>query len=621
MMGLEATAILLFIVSSPGIDRTVINEDAIEACIVLFRHHLAKNILPALNQVGHITAAATSGADGRKSKASATPTTTPSTSAKKRRRSSAASGDASIARDMRKIYKPMHKTIGLLVQIMERLDTLVQKIPLDDQPLLTISSGALISLELDPVVQTDVKIALSIHEAAIGVVTAIFRKYPRHRQIIIEDLFPIMLKLPSYKRSMRTYSVQPSSVLFPMGLQTLSQSLASTTETGAIQTITAIVLSLVQSSVVPPQILMEPGTEDENGGDPTNPAHLEVVSGLKACQSICDIFVAHLLARCSKKAEDGGASEFRPILANLIDDLLVVLLMPEYPAAEMLLMSITNRISMDLVTICNNTSKSTSVETTFLNTMLDAFGKICAAEARILKYHRERPVRIRSQTIQTVTEKCYCGKGELGASVECSRCHTKYHSLCMAMIQDTMPESWFCDACQLGRIVDFERLRNTNLGELGCSPELVDESYCMRRLLIDYLSVVSRKSGILGFQDAYEFHLARWLSELDQVQKQDRGSRTNIWPLLARLQELWDPRESSELNMSGENSLNGMLHCLSDEGRSRIMAHLAATQSQLLVSYRSQITLFVNQLIENKSSALLRRLALKAIEKVCILLS
>ena len=72
-MGLEAAAVLLFIMNSPGVDRTVISEDAIEASVVLFRHHLSKNLLPSLNQVGHITAAI--GRGGEKSQAPPTPLT------------------------------------------------------------------------------------------------------------------------------------------------------------------------------------------------------------------------------------------------------------------------------------------------------------------------------------------------------------------------------------------------------------------------------------------------------------------------------------------------------------------------------------------------------------------
>lgn len=573
-MGLEAASIVLFIMNSPGIDRSVISEDAIEACIVLFRHHLSKNVLPALNQVGHIVHSPK----------------TPTTSAKKRRRS-ADSDEVDASREMKKVYRPIYKTIGFLVQIVERLETLVQKVPLDDQPLLMISSGALLSLELDPVLQADIALAHQLHEASVGVITAIFRKYPRHRHILLEDLFPVMLKLPTYKKSMRTFTVHSSAILFPTSLQRLCQSLVPTIESGSIQTITVLILSLIQSSVVRPLVL------DEQQEQQQNSESREQTSGLVQCQAVSDVFVTHLLRRCAKKGEDGGASEFRPILANLIDDLLLILLVPEYPAAEMLLTSIANGISRELLQL----SQAKTVETTHVNTILDALSKICAAQARILRFHRERPVRNSPAT------SCYCQKMD-GTMVECEKCHSKYHSICVAMSKGTALENWYCDACQLGRVVAFEQDRNTNQEDLmACSSANVriDEAYCMRRLMIDYLSILIRNAGIVGLQDAYEFHLARWLLELKDQQI-----------LQARVAELWDPRESSVLNNDEENTLNGMLHCLSDEGRSRIMVDVAVAQSNLLLSHRSLIGLFVNQLIGNKNSALIRKLALKAIEKV-----
>jgi hypothetical protein len=192
--------------------------------------------------------------------------------------------------------------------------------------------------------------------------------------------------------------------------------------------------------------------------------------------------------------------------------------------------------------------------------------------------------------------------------VECEKCHSKYHAICVAMSKGTALENWYCDACQLGRVVAFEQDRNINQGEgMASAPanEAIDEAYCMRRLMIDYLSILTRNAGIVGLKDAYEFHLARWLLELKDQQT-----------LRTRVAELWDPRESSVLNMDGENTLNGMLHCLSDEGRSRIVVDVAVAQSNLLLSHRSLIGLFVNQLIGNKNSALIRKLSLKAIEKV-----
>jgi cohesin loading factor subunit SCC2 len=605
--GLEAASILLHIINSPAIDRRVINEDAIEGAIVLFRHNLSKNVLPALNNVGHI--------DQKDTRSAAIPTA----SAKKRRRTSAGGNMQTVIRDMKKVYKHVENTIGMTVLVMERLDTLIQKVPLDDQQILMISAGAMISMEVDPINDKFIKTTHQLHVATLGVVTSIFRKYPRHRQIIVEDLFPIMLRMPTSKKSMRTYPVRCSSVLYPEGLQSLSRSLApGNVDPHYIQTISAVVLSLVQSSVTRPTVEEAvTGVLPDVSTAQTVPPKIH--SGLTDCKATSDLFVKHLIQRCAKKGEDGGASEFRPILSNLIDDLLLVVLVPEYPAAEMILMSIANLISADMVK-ATQSKMIQNIEATYLSTAFDALGKICAAEARILKSNKDKPVR-HSATTRQPEEKhveCYCQLPEFKESslmLNCDRCYCWFHGNCVGLSRETVPSQWHCDACQLSRIVEFERDRNTNMGELGCPSGLIDQAYCMRRLLIDYLSIVSRKTGMLRVRDAYEFHLTRWIGELspdDKASEQD--PKTHSMPLIARLMEFWDPNESSNINGNG-STLSGMLHCLSDEGRSRIVIHLSSTQSNLMLSFRRQVGLIV-KLMESDSSALLRKLAVKAVEKV-----
>ena len=153
------------------------------------------------------------------------------------------------------------------------------------------------------------------------------------------------------------------------------------------------------------------------------------------------------------------------------------------------------------------------------------------------------------------------------------------------------------------------------MGDLGCPADLIDQSYCIRRLLIDYLSIVSRKTGLLRVRDAYEFHLARWIQEISPTGK-PRDPSIRFLPLIARLLEFWDPNESSSSFNTGKGAtLSGMLNCLSDEGRSRMVIHLSSAQSNLMMSFRTQVGLIV-KLMESDSSALLRKLAVKAVEKV-----
>ena len=634
--GLEAARTILFIMTSPGIDRRVVSEDAIVASLVLMRHNIAKNILPAINDCGHITAGMS------KSQLHGSPIPTK----KRRRRSSVnddggiggGSNDASTIRDMGKCYKAIFKLTGHTVLLMERFDILIQRIPLEDQHIMTLSAGALVSLELDPSTDAAVNLSHQLHVATIGMVTSIFRQYVKLRPLIVEDLFALMLKMPSGKRGMKTFPIHCSKVLNPQIACELSKSLLigatgiSSTPSSNIQPISITIMSLVQSAVIRPSV----GNTDFNNldGDNNNNSQIDtpprLTSGLGACQAVSDFFVNHLLRRCSKKGEDGGASEFRPILSNLIEDLLLVLLVPEYPAAEMIVLSIANSMYRDIIQMTSSKGGKESIATTYFNTIFDALGKISAAVARINKWNEEHAVRLELPTIRENNNNtqsaiqhldCYCNETEFGDKfmLKCDRCKAWYHGDCIGVSRDALPEKWLCDGCQFDRIVDIERDRNMNLGESGCSPDLIDRPYCMRRLVIDYLSILSLNSDLTGIKDAYEFQLARWLKELDTANaNNDNVVANDNSSLISGLIELWDPRSSPTFNV-GDNTMNskslsGMLSHLSDEGRSRMVVDFICKLSTLLTSFKSQVGRIV-KLLESPSKSV-RKLSLKAIEKI-----
>jgi hypothetical protein len=147
-------------------------------------------------------------------------------------------------------------------------------------------------------------------------------------------------------------------------------------------------------------------------------------------------------------------------------------------------------------------------------------------------------------------------------------------------------------------------------------------------LLVDHLSIVSQKTGVVGVHDAYEFHLARGIAELSSSSSEKNTADANANgavaepnrpPLVACLMELRDPRESSNMHhathLGSNKSLSGLLYCLSDDVQSRMVVYLASTQSSLLVSFQSQVG-FIVKLMASNSSALLCKLAVKAIEKI-----
>ena len=348
LCGLEAAGVLLAIMACPGIDRRAVEDDTIEACVNLIKNHIQKHLAPALSNTGHLDAISSSDArlddDGSNGDDDGD-----SLSPKAKRAKTVAPNRGAVAKSLKAVYNPILSTVGSFGTILERAEEFINFNEMDDGLLFTLSAAALSSLTIDasPIVRADVASLTSIvQESAMNLIASMFGRYPRHRSIIVEDLFPLMLKLPTSKRSLRTYLVKKRS-------STASSSTAASFSGGDndyIQPICALTLLLIQSCVVMPFQSDKEGDAESRGDDKNDdeekPAsNAGETSGLDGCDAVCNQFTSQILQRCSRKGEEGGASEFRPILSNLIDDLLHVRFMIEFPAAEMLLLSLSHRVS------------------------------------------------------------------------------------------------------------------------------------------------------------------------------------------------------------------------------------------------------------------------------------
>ena len=84
------------------------------------------------------------------------------------------------------------------------LESLVERIRLDDRLVLALSSASLV---LPPLTCTvpNIPHLLSLQLAGAGLLQSIFAHYNQHRQPIIDDIFLVMLKLPTGKKHLRTF--------------------------------------------------------------------------------------------------------------------------------------------------------------------------------------------------------------------------------------------------------------------------------------------------------------------------------------------------------------------------------------------------------------------------------
>jgi cohesin loading factor subunit SCC2 len=609
-LGLEAASILLFIVTSPGVELRVVSEDAIDSSFTLLRHHLSKNVIPALNNSGHLLAT------------QAMEEETGIASPRKRKRKSTGGGEGNaVVRELKKVYRHIVSMMELHLILMDRVETAAKTVFLDDQQILTVTSAAMDALEIEAALSSQ-NAANRLQMATIGLVTAVFRKFPMHRGSIIEDIFPLMLKIPTSKRSMRAYSVRYNSCPSPQSTQNLTTSLFSNMLTNGqephyIQMITALILSLIQSCVVRPTFISSSEANNKNDESEDEESHqannndqypTKLASGLRGCQVIADAFAIQMLQRCSRKGEDGGASEFRPVLCNLVEDLLLVLMIPEYAAAQMLLLSCTHVLSRDIIIasqISNNPNSENTIESTYVNTAFDTLGRICSAYAKVIASQREQ----KFQTEVTVVPdnrkhlRCYCKRNDWTDTLmlDCDNCHIWYHAQCIGMNREALPNEWICDACTLQKMLSEER-------ETDGGRSIVDPLFVMNRVLETHLK------SLRGFRNAAQFHLAKWAEELERqsLSKDGRGN-TDValyHQAIGQIIERWDTG-SFIVARSGRSTQ----FCFTEEGGIRALLLLTTSYSNFTKSFNAQMGLML-KLMSDKAHASLRKLSVKAIEKV-----
>ncbi|TNN80636.1 Nipped-B-like protein A [Liparis tanakae] len=149
---------------------------------------------------------------------------------------------------------------------------------------------------------------------AIKLVTAVFSRYEKHRQLILEEIFTSLARLPTSKRSLRNFRLNSSD---------------KDGEPLYIQMVTALVLQLIQCVVHLPNdkdIFDEYESKVDQDVLITN----SYETAMRTAQNFLSVF----LKKCgSKQAEE----DYRPLFENFVQDLLSTVNKPEWPAAELLL--------------------------------------------------------------------------------------------------------------------------------------------------------------------------------------------------------------------------------------------------------------------------------------------
>ncbi|XP_074493910.1 nipped-B-like protein A isoform X3 [Sebastes fasciatus] len=149
---------------------------------------------------------------------------------------------------------------------------------------------------------------------AIKLVTAVFSRYEKHRQLILEEIFTSLARLPTSKRSLRNFRLNSSD---------------QDGEPLYIQMVTALVLQLIQCVVhLPSDRDMFDEYESKVDQD------VLITNSYETAMRTAQNFLSVFLKKCGSKQ---GEEDYRPLFENFVQDLLSTVNKPEWPAAELLL--------------------------------------------------------------------------------------------------------------------------------------------------------------------------------------------------------------------------------------------------------------------------------------------
>lgn len=150
--------------------------------------------------------------------------------------------------------------------------------------------------------------------SAITLVTAVFSRYEKHRQLILEEIFTSLARLPTSKRSLRNFRLTCSD---------------SDDDYVYIQMVSALVLQLIQCVV---QLPSERDGEEEQKKKVDKDVF--ITNSYETAMRTAQNFLSVFLKKCGSKQ---GEEDYRPLFENFVHDLLSTINRPEWPAAELLL--------------------------------------------------------------------------------------------------------------------------------------------------------------------------------------------------------------------------------------------------------------------------------------------
>ncbi|CAL8128684.1 unnamed protein product [Orchesella dallaii] len=203
-------------------------------------------------------------------------------------------------------YQKLHEVVGLLAELLH-LQILT------DSTVLHLSSLGVAPFFVENVPQ--------LQFSAMKLVTGIFTQYENHRRLLLDDILASVARLPTSKRSLRTFKLSPGA---------------------NIQMLTALVLQLIQCvTFLPDQLSIITELEGDEEDRFIDPEKDLLISGkFDTAVNTAGHFLSSFLSKCGKKS--GYDCDYKILFQNFLQDLLSCVNKPEWPAAELCLSLLGN---------------------------------------------------------------------------------------------------------------------------------------------------------------------------------------------------------------------------------------------------------------------------------------
>lgn len=481
------------------------------------------------------------------------------------------------------------RLVGLLCCYLDVLNEFAAKEPLTDSMVLDICAVTI------PTFFMEGGSELQLH--ALNVVRTIFSRYEKHRTLILEDIFTSLAKLPKTKRTLRTYRLPEDNK--------------------AIQMVSALVLQLIQCcpSLVKLAIVgtkkgidLEPQKPQADGESAVTVSDANSYEAAAACALA---FMKSFVAKCSTREED---NDYRQILTNFVEDLLMTINLPEWPASQVVLRVLSGILLKNV--------KKDSKESTVLKTFsIEILGNVTAKVKKEMALAQQWMEVLPGQTQdKDDSVSCICNTRHDDGQfmLDCDECHKWFHGACVGVIPENVPARWFCDTCLIRR-----KVRSRKNGDTGAAPSIdlsqasldmsVDEPNedeksvdmsidtreaheidVMRQMLLNYLGERTKMDPSVLF--SRQFFISQWChGENDEDKVQDYKSQWEV-----------DSKRSLEIAERNER-------LLSRDGVMKIVRFLS-TKGSLFLSFDSMLNQILG--LMNEPLTTFRSKGLKALTAV-----